>query len=275
MAERVSEYDPLASISESEAEHGEEARLARRMRRENTRLEVASMDAATMEAMMRDEEECTTRMERCSTKDNPREGITTPTVSRDITDPGEGPSTGPRINRDNFNFKRARGAADLNGADPSRSEANPVDPRGTGLPGQSQTADPSGAGQTPPDPSGGGAEQGFRILSGAYETVNLRRKNSKTNPNLRGGVALEKSNIGSFSLPGDDKIERCHTRYLVEKNQNISMSFDPVTMSCYICKDRGEHSVGLGGDGGGGQNSVSCSPTKISPLASPVRAVSA
>ena len=75
----------------------------------------------------------------------------------------------------------------------------------------------------------------------------------KTNPNLRGGVRAEKSNLGNFANPGDDRINFCHIRSIVEKKQNISMSFDPATMMCYSCTEKGGHPVCLDEEGGGRQ----------------------
>jgi hypothetical protein len=64
-------------------------------------------------------------------------------------------------------------------------------------------------------------------------------------------VRAEKSNLGSFANPGDDRINFCHIRSIVEKKKNISMSFDPATMMCYSCTEKGGHPVCLDEEGGG------------------------
>jgi hypothetical protein len=96
------------------------------------------------------------------------------------------------------------------------------------------------------------------------------RKNQLSNPNLRGGESVEKANIGSFVVPRDERIENCSTRFLVEKKQNISMSFDPITMLCCSCKAKGAHSV-EGGEGGGGAGKFLSCLTRISLLVFPAR----
>ena len=48
MAEGKAERDPLDSTSESEVETSEEARLARRIRRENNKRKAVRMDDATL-----------------------------------------------------------------------------------------------------------------------------------------------------------------------------------------------------------------------------------
>jgi len=132
--------------------------------------------------------------------------VLTNTGAKDNTDPGERPSTGPCINRTSF-YKsfynnRAMGAADPSGAAPSGSKKAPADPSGAGATGQLPPADHRGAGQPPPDHFGGGAGRVSKILSGAYETVNLQRKKNKTNPCLRGGLRLKKQTLGASPSQG-------------------------------------------------------------------------
>ncbi len=51
---------------------------------------------------------------------------------------------------------------------------------------------------------------------------------------------------------GNDRINICHTRFIVEKKQNISLSFDPTSIICYSCVESGGHPVCIEEDGGGG-----------------------
>jgi hypothetical protein len=91
------------------------------------------------------------------------------------------------------------------------------------------------------------------FLTTELSSVNSLRKGMKTNPNLRRGVKVEKASVGSFANPGYDRINICHTRYIVEKKQNISLSFDPTSMICYSCVERGGHPVCIEEEGGGRQ----------------------
>jgi hypothetical protein len=118
------------------------------------------------------------------------------------------------------------------------------DPCGT----QSKLGDPSGTITEKADPCG--AIPDAVKNNGAYSSVNSIRRGGKTNRSLRGGVRVEKTNIGTFANPDDDRINNCHTRFIVEKKQNISFSFDPATMMCYSCTARGGHAI-CGEEGGG------------------------
>jgi hypothetical protein len=76
------------------------------------------------------------------------------------------------------------------------------------------------------------------------------RKIEKTNPNCRGGYLNEKTELGSFANKGDERIKLCHTRFLVDKKQNISFSFDPESMKCFSCGGVGMTSARKGAGGG-------------------------
>jgi hypothetical protein len=88
------------------------------------------------------------------------------------------------------------------------------------------------------------------LLDSSYNSVHSLRKIEKTNPNCRGGFLTEKTELGSFANQGDERMRLCHTRFLVDKKQNISFSFDPESMMCFSCGGGG-HAVSQEGDGGG------------------------
>jgi hypothetical protein len=67
-----------------------------------------------------------------------------------------------------------------------------------------------------------------------------------------GGMAQEKISIGSFSVNGDHRTSICHFRALMDRKMNICFSFDPLTLKCGNCPDRGSHDVDGGGSGGRG-----------------------
>jgi hypothetical protein len=80
-------------------------------------------------------------------------------------------------------------------------------------------------------------------------------------PIVGGGYLNEKTELGSFANKGDERIKLCHTRFLVDKKQNISFSFDLESMKCFSCGGGG-HDVSQEGGGGGGGGSAFFSPTK-------------
>ena len=131
-----------------------------------------------------------------------------------------------------------------------------VNPSGT--PGSSADAGPnssSGPARTPANPCGAGELFGqSESLNGAYKAVFATRLSCRVNPILdeEGGMAQEKISIGSFSVNGDHRTSICHFRALMDRKMNICFSFDPLTLKCGNCPDRGSHDVDGGGSGGRG-----------------------
>jgi hypothetical protein len=131
-----------------------------------------------------------------------------------------------------------------------------VNPSGT--PGSSADADPnssSGPARTPANPCGAGDLFGqSESLNGAYKAVFATRLSYRVNPILdeEGGLAQEKISIGSFSVKGDHRTSICHFRAVMDRKLNICFSFDPLTLKCGNCPDRGGHDVDGGGSGGRG-----------------------
>ncbi len=69
-----------------------------------------------------------------------------------------------------------------------------------------------------------------------------------------GGPQNVSSFVGSFSEgKKTEQIGLCHLRSVLGKKQNVSFSFDPVSMKCTACPGRGEHSIVGGGGGSGGK----------------------
>jgi hypothetical protein len=131
-----------------------------------------------------------------------------------------------------------------------------VNPSGT--PGRSADAGPnssSGPARTSANPCGAGELFGqSESLNGAYKAVFATRLSCRVNPILdeEGGMAQEKISIGSFSVNGDHRTSICHFRALMDRKMNICFSFDPLTLKCGNCPDRGSHDVDGGGSGGRG-----------------------
>ncbi len=65
----------------------------------------------------------------------------------------------------------------------------------------------------------------------------------------------EKISLGSFGIENDSRVSKSHTRFLVDKKQNITLSFDPVSMICYNCAGGGHRVCNEGGGGGWGRSS--------------------
>ncbi len=92
-------------------------------------------------------------------------------------------------------------------------------------------------------------------VNGAYLAVSSLRQSTRTNPSLGvgsgsgGGAVHENSHIGSFANKDDNRSEICHFRTRLDRKQNVCFSFDPKTLECSNCPNRGGHSVGEGGGG--------------------------
>jgi len=90
-------------------------------------------------------------------------------------------------------------------------------------------------------------------VNGAYLAVSSLRQSTRTNPSLGvgsgsgGGAVHENSHIGSFANKDDNRSEICHFRTRLDRKQNVCFSFDPKTLECSNCPNRGGHSVGEGG----------------------------
>jgi hypothetical protein len=113
----------------------------------------------------------------------------------------------------------------------------------------------SGSGSTSANPRGADGLFGQTDkTNGAYKAVFATRQSCRTNPVMDdvGGVAQEKISVGTFANKGDNRSSLCHFRFLMDRKQNMSFSFDPQTLQCSNCPARGSHAVG-GGVGGGYQ----------------------
>ena len=109
----------------------------------------------------------------------------------------------------------------------------------------------------PSNPSGEGRLFGQNDeINGAYKSVVALRKGARMEQILKTGGGGKSSlvQVGEFSNKDDNRSSLCHFRTVLERKQNFSFSFDPKSMKCTNCLDRGEHEVS--GGGGGGQNDV-------------------
>jgi len=235
------ERDPLGSSSESESD--DRARQERRDRREkvkNVIVDETLLDVTDGE----DHGEETDEVQSCADR------------LRKIHTGGDndGSAFYSQIKKPNVPFSLKKPKASPSGAGSLAHSSRKTRASLNGAPTvQENTESPSGS--VPEKAIQIGAIPEALVNNGTYQSVCSLRKGMKTNPNLRGGVRAEKSNLGNFANPGDDRINFCHIRSIVEKKQNISMSFDPATMMCYSCTEKGGHPVCLDEEGGEGNAS--------------------
>jgi hypothetical protein len=139
----------------------------------------------------------------------------------------------PLVNSVEIKFVKAKSSANPSGAAGSSSET-----------GQNPSGCPAG---TSTNPSGvEGLHGQLDSVNGAYKAVFATRQSCRVNPSLdgEGGVVHEKISIGTFANSNDNRPVLCHYRSLMDRKQNISLSFDPLTMLCNSCPSRGGHPVG-------------------------------
>jgi hypothetical protein len=90
-------------------------------------------------------------------------------------------------------------------------------------------------------------------VNGAYLAVSSLRQSTRTNPSLGvgsgtgGGAVHENLHIGSFANKDDNRSEICHFRTRLDRKQNVCFSFDPKTLECSNCPNRGGSQCGGGG----------------------------
>jgi len=92
------------------------------------------------------------------------------------------------------------------------------------------------------------------VSSGLYLNIRAGRKASdQTNVvgNAGYGEGERKAvEEGSFCNPNDTRLKKAVLRYRMDDCMTVSMSFDPASMICSNCKERGRHSVLNARDGG-------------------------
>jgi hypothetical protein len=136
-----------------------------------------------------------------------------------------------------------------------------ANPSGAG-PASDVLPNPSGGNTVSPNPSGGDTLFGHSAANiGAYKAVKALRRSTMVNHvfGVGGGGPQNVSNFaGSFSEGNNtEQIGHCHLRSVLGKKQNVSFSFDPVSMKCTACPGRGEHSI-EGGGGGAVERQIFC-----------------
>ena len=220
--------DPLGSSTESDTdgENTDTARLNRRLRREQQKAErpeiidetiLDQSDSSASEESRDDVEDCAERLRRINTEAEDSsfssKNKNVPfMLPKKLTVPLNG--TNSRIP---FAIQKQM-PADLYG---KKDRCFVENPSGDNTPSHA-------------NPSGNVTEMS-NLFDSSYNSVHSLRKLEKTNPNCRGGTLAEKTELGSFANQGDERIKLCHTRFLVDKKQNISFSFDPETMMCFSC----------------------------------------
>jgi len=242
--------DPFGSgtETESEAESQDRERADRRKKREETK-QAEFVDETILDEDEEEEEddpmeddsdlkECEERLRRIKT------------AAAD-----DGAPAVPEVvcNKKNYNVPfvvKSKLSADLTGADSRIPQAlkkrMPLDLNDSGKVKAKVIADQYGANPVA-DPSG--AEDS--VFDSTYQSVRSLRKNLSGNMSLRGGgMETEKVGLGSFSNKKDERVGKCHKRFLIDKKQNITFSFDPVSMMCYNCTGGGHKVCNEGGGGG-------------------------
>jgi len=291
-----------ASDTESESDKDEQAdaRLARRARREKMREEAAAAATESVLDTTADSvAECAKKLEKVSTSDTAKVADTTvagtsrPNLIITVSNEDAGKKNSRSDKKDYSAGADLHGAPTIHykvRADPSGAQtenrsgkanpcgANPNIQTGKanhyGASGTGRTANLDGANSPAPvhaDQYGADIGAAKKLDGGVYSAVAARRKNARISPNLRGGFDTDKSDIGSFSIPGDKRVDNCQTRFLIDKGQNMSFSFDPDSMLCFTCSGRGSHPVTRDGLSGGGRwlGSVSFCLTTTFPQSCP------
>jgi hypothetical protein len=254
--------DPFGSgtETESEAESQDRERADRRKKREETK-QAEFVDETILDEDEEEEEddpmeddsdlkECEERLRRIKT------------AAAD-----DGAPAVPEVvcNKKNYNVPfvvKSKLSADLTGADSRIPQAlkkrMPLDLNDSGKVKAKVIADQYGANPVA-DPSG--AEDS--VFDSTYQSVRSLRKNLSGNMSLRGGgMETEKVGLGSLSNKKDERVGKCHKRFLIDKKQNITFSFDPVSMTCYNCTGGGHKVCNEGG--GGGASSLHPFQSKLS-----------
>jgi hypothetical protein len=147
----------------------------------------------------------------------------------------------PLVKKVEIKFVKAQSAANPSGAAGCSTET-----------GQNPSGCPVG---TSANPSGmEGLHGQSDNVNGAYKAVFATRQSCRVNPSLdgEGGLVHEKISVGTFANCNDNRPSLCHYRSLTDRKQNISLSFDPLTMLCNSCPARGGHPVGGEVEGVGG-----------------------
>ncbi len=122
-----------------------------------------------------------------------------------------------------------------------------ANPSGAGISSSGMVNNPSGkTGSFRSNPSGERKLFGQNdAVNGAYLAVSSLRQSTRTNPSLGvgtgtgGGAVHENSHIGSFANKDDNRSELCHFRTRLDRKQNVCCSFDPKTLECSNCPNRG------------------------------------
>jgi hypothetical protein len=130
----------------------------------------------------------------------------------------------PLVKSVEIKFVKAQSTANPSGAAGCSSET-----------GQNPSGCPAGTSTNPSHVEGLHGQTD--IVNGAYKAVFATRQSCRVNPSLdgEGGVVHEKISVGTFANSNDNRPILCHYRSLMDRKQNISLSFDPLTMLCNSC----------------------------------------
>jgi len=89
-----------------------------------------------------------------------------------------------------------------------------------------------------------------KFPAGPYFKVRKNRNDMMVEELVVGETEQVKRKEAGFDVVGDDRVKRAVMRHRMDINLNMSLSFDPATMLCKGCKERGPHRVDVGIDGG-------------------------
>jgi hypothetical protein len=79
--------------------------------------------------------------------------------------------------------------------------------------------------------------------------------------------------LGSFGIEKDNRVSKNHTRFLVDKKQNITFSFNPVSMTCYNCAGGGDTGFAMKGRVGAVRSSFFLIKTFLQLFLAPLESV--
>jgi len=117
---------------------------------------------------------------------------------------------------------------------------------------EKQFTNPAGLGGTPPEKAGHSGPPGNVYMEddekfppGNYFNVRAGRKRMRDrNEKVMGDdPEVKRRRECGFNIAGDDRVKGATMRYRLDSNITMSLSFNPATMMCDGCQERGRHSL--------------------------------
>ncbi len=81
------------------------------------------------------------------------------------------------------------------------------------------------------------------IRAGPYYNVRASRARALDDEVVLGDGRIQRMIEAAFNIHGEGRLEKVVWRHRLDEGQNITLSFNPASMTCSGCKVRGVHSV--------------------------------